>query len=113
MTEATTAHTVGRRIAAARQAVGLTQAALADRLGWPRDTLIHYEHGRRSLSVDRLAAIATALGCQPATLLIADPLLATIVDRLAHDASLLQQVAFFLRSLDDEHLDHNGSYADR
>ncbi len=110
MAEDSVAHIIGRRIAMARQAAGLTQGALADRLGWPRDTLIHFEYGRRSLSIDRLMAIASALDCEPATLLIADTALAHIVERLSRDASLLQQVAFFLQSLEDEHLNQGGSY---
>lgn len=113
MTENLAAHIVGRRIAAARRAGGLTQAALACRLGWPRDTLVHYEHGRRSLSIDRLAAIAAALGCEPATLLITDTALARIVERLSRDASLLQQVTFFLHSLEDEPSNQDSSYPER
>ena len=110
MGEATVRHRVGQSIAAARRAAGMTHADLAARLGWPRDTLIHFEYGRRSLSIDRLTAIASALDCEPATLLIADTALAHIVERLARDASLLQQVAFFLQSLEDEHLNQSGSY---
>ena len=61
----TFAHAIGRRIASARRAALLAQEQFAQRLGWPRDTLIHYEHGRRALAIDRLAAIATALGVHP------------------------------------------------
>jgi transcriptional regulator with XRE-family HTH domain len=33
---------IGRRIAEARRKAGLTQAQLAERLGWSRDPLINY-----------------------------------------------------------------------
>lgn len=93
---------VGRRIAAARHRAGLTQAQLAARLDWPRDTLIHYEHARRPLSVDRLAQLAGALGVHPAALLIADEATALLVSRLASDDALRAQVAFFIQTLGEE-----------
>jgi transcriptional regulator with XRE-family HTH domain len=94
------ARRIGRRIAAARRAAGLTQAELAQRLGWPRDTLIHYEHGRRALSIDRLSAIADALTLHPASLLIADERLAALVQRVLCDTEVQAQVDFFLSALD-------------
>lgn len=96
------ARTVGRRIADARRAAGLTQAELADRLNWPRDTLIHYEHGRRALALDRLAAIAAALNLHPAALLVEDDTLARLIGRLSADKQLGKQVAFFFDTLDQE-----------
>lgn len=87
---------VGRRIAAARRAAGLTQAELADRLNWPYDTYIHYEHGRRSIGVDRLTAIASALGISPAVLLVDDETLGSLIRRLVSDPDLAKQVRFFL-----------------
>lgn len=98
----TFARRVGRRIAAARQAAQLTQEQLAQRLGWPRDTLIHYEHGRRALAVERLAAIGAALDLPPAALLIDDPSFAALIGRLAAEPELRSQVQFFLSTLDDE-----------
>jgi transcriptional regulator with XRE-family HTH domain len=95
------AHAIGRRIASARRAALLTQEQLAQRLGWPRDTLIHYEHGRRALAVDRLAAIATALGVHPAALLVDDPAFAALIDQLAGKPELRAQVEFFLNTLDE------------
>lgn len=94
-------HTVGRRIAAARRAAGLTQAALAARLDWPRDTLIHYEHGRRAIAVDRLALIAAALNIPPATLLMDNDTLARLFTQLSHDPHLPKQVLFFLSTLEE------------
>jgi transcriptional regulator with XRE-family HTH domain len=93
---------VGRRIAAARRAAGLTQRELAQRLHWPPDTLIHYEHGRRALAVDRLVAIATALHQHPATLLIEDDALALLIERVSVDAQLGKQITFFLDTLATE-----------
>jgi transcriptional regulator with XRE-family HTH domain len=93
--------TAGRRIAAARRAAGLTQAELAAKLDWPRDTLIHYEHGRRAIAVDRLAMIAAALNILPATLLMDDDTLARLFTQLSHDPYLPKQVLFFLNTLED------------
>lgn len=98
---ASSARQIGRRIAAARRAAGLTQAELAQRLDWPRDTLIHYEHGRRALSIERLLAIAHALTLHPASLLIADERLAALVQRVLSDAEIQAQVDFFLSTLDE------------
>jgi transcriptional regulator with XRE-family HTH domain len=92
--------TVGRRIAAARRAAGLTQAELAARLDMPRDTLIHYEHGRRAIAVDRLAVIAAGLNILPATLLMDDDTLAHLFTQLSLDPYLPKQVLFFLNTLE-------------
>lgn len=91
---------VGRRIAAARRSAGLTQAELAAQLDWPRDTLIHYEHGRRAIAVDRLAAIAAALNIPPATFLMGDDTLARLFTQLSRDPHLPKQVLFFLSTLE-------------
>jgi transcriptional regulator with XRE-family HTH domain len=96
------ARAVGQRIAAVRQARRLSQSALAARLGWPRDTLAHYEYGRRTLSVDRLVALTAELEVHPATLLIDDLNLATLVARLLDDAELRQQIRFFIDTLASE-----------
>jgi transcriptional regulator with XRE-family HTH domain len=99
-------HSVGRRIAAARRAAGLTQAELAARLDWPRDTLIHYEHGRRAIAVDRLAVIAAALDVSPATLLMNDDTLAHLFTQLSRDPYLPKQVLFFLSTLEAHEEEH-------
>lgn len=91
---------IGKRISAVRQAAALSQGELARRLGWPRDTLINYEHGRRTLSVERLAALAGALHVHPAVLLTEDDRLAALIQRLSADAGLASQVAFFIDTLD-------------
>ena len=48
----------------ARVAAGLTQQALADRLGIWRETIAHWENGTRQPTLDRLPKIAEALGCE-------------------------------------------------
>jgi transcriptional regulator with XRE-family HTH domain len=98
-------HIVGRRIAAARRSARLTQAQLAAKLDWPRDTLIHYENGRRAIAVDRIEQIAAALGIPAATLLIDDEALAAIFTQLASDPYLPKQVRFFLATLEDNQQD--------
>jgi transcriptional regulator with XRE-family HTH domain len=91
----------GRRIAAARRTAHLTQAELASRIGWPRDTLINIEHGRRPITVERLIHVAAALELPPATLLISDTRAAHLVARLLSGTEELRdQVAFFLDSLE-------------
>jgi transcriptional regulator with XRE-family HTH domain len=93
---------VGLRIAAARQRAGLSIRELADRIGWPRDTLVNYELGRRAITIERLDQIAEALGISAAAFLIEDEQLAALVGRLASDPALLAHVRFFLDTLDDD-----------
>lgn len=92
---------VGRRIAEARRTARLTQAELAARVGWPRDTLINVEHGRRPITVERLVQIAAALNTPTATLLVDDQQIARLIGRLINGTDELRgQVAFFLDSLE-------------
>ncbi|MFP4436138.1 MAG: helix-turn-helix domain-containing protein [Chloroflexaceae bacterium] len=92
---------IGQRIAAARQAAGLTVRDLAARLGWPHTTLSNYEVGRRSLPVSRLYAIAAALQRTPAALLIDLPEAAAIVDTLEGNPERCLQVQMVLETLDE------------
>jgi transcriptional regulator with XRE-family HTH domain len=87
---------IGRRIAAVRQAAGLTQRELAERMGWPRFSLINVELGRRGMTIEKLDAVAAALAVPPATFLIDDPALAAVVTRLAREPEALADVQFFL-----------------
>jgi transcriptional regulator with XRE-family HTH domain len=96
------ARALGRRVAAARRAANLTQVELAAKLAWPTDTLINYENGRRSLSLERLIAVATALHLSPAALLLDDSDLARLLTRLISDTELRAQVEFFVNALDTE-----------
>ena len=93
---------VGQRIAAARQRAGLSIRELADRIGWPRDTLVNYELGRRAITIEKLDQIAEALRLPAAALLIDNERLAALVARLAASPSLLSHVQFFVDTLDDE-----------
>jgi transcriptional regulator with XRE-family HTH domain len=93
---------IGRRVASARQAAGLTVRQLAARLGWPYTTLANYEEGRRPLRVAQLSAIAAVLGQSPAAFLVDLPEAATIINRIDGDLDRCLQVAFMLDSLDSE-----------
>jgi transcriptional regulator with XRE-family HTH domain len=95
-------YTVGQRIARLRQRAGMSSRELAERLGWPRDTLVNYELGRRAITIERLMQIADALTVPPAALLVEDDRLAALLPRLATNPTLVAQVDFFLTTLDDE-----------
>lgn len=91
---------IGRRLASARRAAGLTVRQLAARLGWPYTTLANYEEGRRPLRVAQLSAIAATLGQSPAAFLVELPEAATIINRIDGDLDRCLQVAFMLDTLD-------------
>jgi len=93
---------VGRRIAASRQAEGLSAADLAERLGWPRDTLVNYETGRRRITIESLMQIAEALNIPAAVLLLDDPMLARLVTQFAREPNVMEDVRFFLDARGDE-----------
>jgi transcriptional regulator with XRE-family HTH domain len=96
MSDHTRSREIGRRIAAARQAAGLTQRELAERMGWPRFSLINLELGRRGTTIDRLDAVAVALGVPPAVFLIDDSTLASVIKRLMQEPEAVADVQFFL-----------------
>lgn len=56
------------QIARLRKRAGLTQAALAKKLGVTRLTVSRWETGARRLTADTLERIAEALGCRPGDL---------------------------------------------
>ena len=56
---------VGRRIGERRSALGLSQGALAQRLGVSPQQVQKYEAGQNRISASRLNDIATALGIAP------------------------------------------------
>lgn len=93
---------VGQRIAYLRHRQRLSTRELAERLGWPRDTLVNFEHGRRAITIERLEAIAQALDVAPAALLLDDDRLRELLARLRAEPGLVDQIAFFLATLDDE-----------
>ncbi|NCC36235.1 MAG: XRE family transcriptional regulator [Chloroflexia bacterium] len=92
------ARQIGQRIAHLRQHVGLSQRELAERLGWSRDTIAHYELGRRELGLERLGVLAAALQVSPATLLAHDDQVALLRTLDVHP-ELLREVEFFLATL--------------
>ncbi len=55
---------LGRRVAALRQAAGLTQAKLAERVDVTVETISRLERGAATPSLASLAAIAEALGVE-------------------------------------------------
>jgi len=92
---------VGQRIAAAREAQGMSQRAFAAVLGWPSGTLANYESGRRRLTLAHLAHIAHTLERSPASFLTASPTVALLLERIGGDEALARQVVVFLATLDD------------
>jgi transcriptional regulator with XRE-family HTH domain len=53
---------LGKHLKALRKMAGLTQAELAQRCGLERTSITNIEAGRQTLSVQRINAIAAALG---------------------------------------------------
>jgi Zn-dependent peptidase ImmA (M78 family)/DNA-binding XRE family transcriptional regulator len=64
---------VGNRIRARREELGLSQAALAERLNRTQTSISYWEAGRRSPDVDDLVALADALDLEPGDLLAGAP----------------------------------------
>lgn len=60
--------TPGARVKAARKAAGLTQRQLAARLGCAQPQIAKVERDQAAPSLDRLYALAQAIGCDPGTL---------------------------------------------
>ena len=58
------------RLVAARRAAGLTQQSLAEALGVSHRTIVQYEKGRERPEIQRLAALAQALGARMADLVV-------------------------------------------
>jgi transcriptional regulator with XRE-family HTH domain len=52
---------------------GLTQARLAERIGVAKSAISHLEKGVRRYNQDQLEALAEALNCEPADLVMRDP----------------------------------------
>lgn len=55
---------IGKKITAAREAAGLSQKDIADRIGSAQCLISEYERGERSMSVVRLLEIAKVLGVE-------------------------------------------------
>jgi len=52
---------IGRRIVARREALGLTQRTLAEKVGMQPANVNRIEHGKQNLTVDTLLRLADAL----------------------------------------------------
>jgi transcriptional regulator with XRE-family HTH domain len=61
--------TVGRRLREQRQALGLSQEAMAERLGYHRTFLGSVERGERNLTLASVEQLAASLGVPPLDLL--------------------------------------------
>ncbi|WP_298160245.1 helix-turn-helix transcriptional regulator [Brevundimonas sp.] len=76
---------VGRRIGARRLAMGLSQSALAQRLGVSPQQVQKYEAGANRISASRLNDIAAALGVTPGALFPERPSAAVpVIDDLSN-----------------------------
>jgi len=64
-----TAYALQRGIRAERARLGLSQVALAKRLGWTRSRLAAIELGERRVHADDLPEVCAALGCTLGVLL--------------------------------------------
>jgi transcriptional regulator with XRE-family HTH domain len=60
---------VGKKVRTARSEVGLSQTALADRIGFKRASIANLEAGRQRIALHLFVLIAQALGMEPASLL--------------------------------------------
>lgn len=60
---------IGRKVRAAREALGQSQLALSKALGASRPAANQIEHGTHAIGVERLCQLALALGVEPADLL--------------------------------------------
>ena len=93
---------LGRNIATRRKALGLTQAALAERLGIDTETLSRFERGKHAPSLLTLERLAAALLTTCGVLLDEDAPHAT-TDALAVEAMLTglppDDVAFMRHTL--------------
>jgi len=90
---------VGRRVGALRRERGMTLRQLADLLGWPQDTLVNYEYGRRPITVERLVALAQTLGCTPAALLVGDDDTAAVIETMSSNPGITPQIVNFIKEL--------------
>lgn len=84
---------VGARIRRARDAAGMTQGDLAEAIGRTQATVSYWEGGRRSLDIEDLVALATALDVE-VSFFFED-------DRIRQPRQLLLRAQGALRALDD------------
>lgn len=60
---------VGRLVRVAREAAGITQDALADKVELSRTSVTNIEKGRQKIALHTLFLVAAAVGVEPASLL--------------------------------------------
>ena len=60
---------VGEKVKTARGELGLSQTALADRIGFKRASIANLEAGRQRIALHLFVLIAQALGVEPGSLL--------------------------------------------
>lgn len=65
---------VGRNVRRLRQAAGLTQEQLSERVGFGQNYVSSLEGGKRNITVVTLFEFAQALGTTPAALVSEEPL---------------------------------------
>jgi len=65
--------TVAENIRSRRQALGISQEALADRCNLHRTYIGAIERAERNITINTLARVAQALGCTPIDLLATSP----------------------------------------
>lgn len=94
---------IGRRVGAIRRERGMTLRQLADLLGWPQDTLINYEYGRRPITVERLVVLAQALGCTPAALMAGDDDTAAVIETMSSNPGITPQIVNFIKELGESY----------
>ena len=61
---------LGIAIKARREALGMTQSALASALGLSRTSITNIERGRQRLLIDQFCRVAEILRCEPDVLLV-------------------------------------------
>lgn len=82
---------IGRRIAAARAKTGLSQAALATKLGLSAGAITQWETGRVTPEPDKFQALAEALGVEVGWLLTGDE-----PDEVARAQTVTEQEALLI-----------------
>jgi transcriptional regulator with XRE-family HTH domain len=93
-------HQIGERLARARNSAGLTQQAVADRVGISQASLASYESGRRPVTAAMLVRLANAIGTPAAVLFTTSPEAAEIVAQVSDNPERAIQLKYMLDVLD-------------
>lgn len=95
---------IGERIKAARKSAGLTQKALAEKIGAATGTIQQYELGKRQPRIERLQAIAAALNVDPYSLYSFDQASDTISDEINEGIQYKTQITEIMEKVTVEGL---------